>query len=85
MMFVVPMYYQVFKQASTGEAGSYLVLSMAGNTIGGLLTGWYIGRYGNIPLRIPRTCHLAAFHILNVDRRSADVWANPGPDDINSP
>lgn len=55
MMFVVPMYFQVFKLASTGEAGTYLVPSTVGNTIGALLTGMWIGRYGMDSFdRLPR-------------------------------
>ncbi|KAK4939554.1 hypothetical protein LTR10_020160 [Elasticomyces elasticus] len=63
MMFVVPMYYQVFKHASTGEAGSYLVLSMVGNTIGGVLTGWWIGRTRRykFPLILGSLCSISAF------------------------
>lgn len=44
MMMIVPMYFQVTKLVDTGEAGAYLVPSVAGNTLGGLLTGAWIQR-----------------------------------------
>lgn len=45
-MFIIPIYFQVTNNASTGEAGAYLIPSVIGNTIGGLLTGAWIKRYG---------------------------------------
>jgi hypothetical protein len=44
LMFVIPLYFQVTKNATTGQAGAYLVPSIFGNLIGGLLTGMWIKR-----------------------------------------
>jgi len=44
LMFMVPMYVQVSVNASTGKAGAYLIPSIIGNTIGGILTGIWIQR-----------------------------------------
>jgi len=44
-MFIIPIYFQVTNNASTGEAGAYLIPSVVGNTVGGLLTGAWIKRY----------------------------------------
>ncbi len=41
MMFSVPFYFQVTEGASNTEASSHLVRATLGNTIGGLLTGYF--------------------------------------------
>lgn len=41
-MFIIPVYFQVMMNASTGEAGAYLVPAVAGNMVGGLLAGAWI-------------------------------------------
>ncbi|OQU94377.1 hypothetical protein CLAIMM_00738 [Cladophialophora immunda] len=66
MMMIVPMYFQVTKLASTGEAGAYLVPSVAGNTIGGLLTGAWIqrSRRYKMPQIIGSFFSMAAFAAL---------------------
>ncbi|RSL69643.1 hypothetical protein CEP54_002092 [Fusarium duplospermum] len=46
LMFFIPLYFQVTKNATTGEAGAYMVPSIIGNTAGGLLAGFLIKRYG---------------------------------------
>ncbi|RTE77128.1 hypothetical protein BHE90_008383 [Fusarium euwallaceae] len=46
LMFFIPLYFQVTKNATTGEAGAYMVPSIVGNTAGGLLAGFLIKRYG---------------------------------------
>lgn len=43
-MFIVPIYFQVTINASTGEAGAYLIPAIAGNMVGGLLAGAWIKR-----------------------------------------
>lgn len=45
-MFVVPLYFQITKGSSLSAAGFYLIPAVAGNTIGGLLTGAYIKKHG---------------------------------------
>ncbi len=45
-MLFIPLYYQVTQNATPAEAGFYMIPSIIGNTIGGLLTGAYIKRYG---------------------------------------
>ncbi|KAI9148090.1 MFS general substrate transporter [Paramyrothecium foliicola] len=47
LMFTIPLYFQVTKSVTPAQAGSYLVPSVLGNTIGGLVTGHYITRTGN--------------------------------------
>ncbi|CAG9945275.1 unnamed protein product [Clonostachys rosea f. rosea IK726] len=48
LVFVIPLYFQITQNSSTGEAGAFLIPTVAGNAIGGLLTGRAIkntGRY----------------------------------------
>jgi len=54
-MFVVPIYFQVTKRASTGEAGAFLIPAVIGNAIGGLLTGIWIKRYVLISIVFKQT------------------------------
>lgn len=42
LMYFIPMYFQVTKGVSTAQGGAYLVPAVVGNTIGGLLTGYYV-------------------------------------------
>lgn len=49
-MFFIPLYFQITKNATTGEAGAYMVPSIVGNTAGGLLAGFLIKRYGRYKL-----------------------------------
>ncbi|KIW00575.1 hypothetical protein, variant [Verruconis gallopava] len=44
LMMIIPIYFQVTKKASTAVAGTYLIPAVFGNTIGGLLTGFFIKR-----------------------------------------
>lgn len=44
-MYIVPTYFQVMMNASTGVAGASMVPAVVGNTVGGLLTGYLIKRY----------------------------------------
>ncbi|CAG9977193.1 unnamed protein product [Clonostachys byssicola] len=56
LVFVIPLYFQVTQNSSTGEAGAYLIPTVAGNAIGGLLTGRAIkntGRYKLATLLAP--------------------------------
>ena len=46
LMVSVPLYFQATKNASTAEAGAYLVPAFAGNTLGGLLAGYWIRKTG---------------------------------------
>lgn len=46
MMFSVPLYFQVADGASNTKAGSQLVPAFVGNTLGALLTGFYIKKTG---------------------------------------
>ena len=50
LMFIIPVYFQVTKNASTGKAGAYLVPAVIGNTVGGLLTGAWIKRCERHPI-----------------------------------
>jgi formate/nitrite transporter FocA (FNT family) len=44
MMFSVPLYFQVTARTSNTEAGAHLFPAVAGNAIGGLLSGIFIKR-----------------------------------------
>lgn len=46
LMVSVPLYFQATKKASTGAAGAYLIPAFVGNTLGGLLSGYWIKRTG---------------------------------------
>ena len=46
LMMAVPLYFQATKHANTAAAGAYLVPAFAGNTLGGLLSGYWIRRTG---------------------------------------
>jgi hypothetical protein len=46
LMISVPLYFQVTAAASTSEAGAHLIPAFAGNTIGGLMAGYWIKRSG---------------------------------------
>ncbi|KAF2245268.1 MFS general substrate transporter [Trematosphaeria pertusa] len=46
LMFIVPIYFQVTRNASTAVAGASMVPAVLGNTVGGLLTGYWIKRTG---------------------------------------
>jgi hypothetical protein len=46
LMISVPIYFQVTAAASTSEAGAHLIPAFAGNTIGGLMAGYWIKRNG---------------------------------------
>lgn len=46
LMMSVPLYFQATKHASTAAAGAYLIPAFIGNTLGGLLSGYWIRRTG---------------------------------------
>lgn len=46
LMVAVPIFFQVISRASTAAAGAYLIPAFAGNTLGGLLAGYWIKRTG---------------------------------------
>ncbi|KAF2164435.1 hypothetical protein M409DRAFT_67928 [Zasmidium cellare ATCC 36951] len=46
LTMVVPLYFQVTARASTAAAGAYLIPAFTGNTIGGLLSGYWIKSTG---------------------------------------
>lgn len=46
LMTFVPIYFQSTANASTAAAGAFLIPAFAGNTVGGLLTGYLIKRTG---------------------------------------
>ena len=46
LMMSVPIYFQATKNANTAEAGAYLVPAFVGNTLGGLLAGYWIRKTG---------------------------------------
>lgn len=45
-MFFIPLYFQIIKNATPGEAGGYMIPSIAGNTVGGLIAGVLVKKYG---------------------------------------
>jgi len=46
LMVTVPIYFQVTAAATTSEAGAHLIPAFAGNTLGGLIAGYWIKRSG---------------------------------------
>lgn len=46
LMMAVPLYFQATKDANTAEAGAYLIPAFVGNTLGGLLAGYWIRKTG---------------------------------------
>ncbi|KAF9885035.1 hypothetical protein FE257_000766 [Aspergillus nanangensis] len=52
LMLFIPLYFQVSKGSSPGEAGAYMIPSIVGNTVGSLLTGGFIKRHGVYKLPI---------------------------------
>ena len=47
LMFSVPLYFQVTTRASNTIAGAHLFPAVAGNAVGGMLSGWLIHRYAH--------------------------------------
>lgn len=76
-MFSIPLYFQVTKNATTGESGAYMISSIAGNTAGGLLTGMLIKRYGRykFPTVLSGISSIICFALLLAFWRGATpVW-----------
>lgn len=46
LMLAVPLYFQATTHASTAAAGAYLIPAFVGNTLGGLLSGYWIRKTG---------------------------------------
>ena len=46
MIFVAPLYFQVVNEVCSSKAALHVILGPVGNTVGGLLAGWWIGRTG---------------------------------------
>ena len=46
LMMAVPLYFQATKHANTAAAGAYLIPAFVGNTLGGLLSGYWIRKTG---------------------------------------
>lgn len=65
-MFFIPLYFEVTKSSTAGEAGLYMIPSIVGNTSGGLLTGFFIKRYGRTksPIVLASVCSSACFVLL---------------------
>ncbi|OQV04373.1 hypothetical protein CLAIMM_09265 [Cladophialophora immunda] len=57
---VLPLYWQVTKNATPAVAGFYLIPAIVGNTMGGLLTGRWIMKYHRYKVH----CILAALHSI---------------------
>lgn len=49
LMFSVPLYFQVTTRASNTIAGAHLFPAVAGNAVGGMMSGWLIHRYARVP------------------------------------
>ena len=76
-MFTIPMYFQVTKKVTTGEAGAFMVPSVVGNTCGGLLTGFVIKRYGGykLPTILASLSSVLCFTLLLIFwRGNTPVW-----------
>ncbi|KIV99663.1 uncharacterized protein PV09_08718 [Verruconis gallopava] len=46
LMYCIPLYFEVTENAPSSVAGAHLFPAVAGNTLGALLSGWIIHRYG---------------------------------------
>ncbi|GAB7355427.1 hypothetical protein MBLNU459_g5939t2 [Dothideomycetes sp. NU459] len=77
LMFLVPLYFQVTQNASTGEAGAHFLPAIVGNTIGGLAVGAWIKRTGRykLPTVLSSVSALACFTLLIAFwRGDTGVW-----------
>ncbi|KAG9237112.1 major facilitator superfamily domain-containing protein [Amylocarpus encephaloides] len=52
LMSMIPLYFQITKKCSPGEAGTYLISAVVGNTLGGVATGVYIRRRGRYKILV---------------------------------
>ena len=66
MTFVAPLYFQIVDGVSSSKAGFYMIPGPVGNTVGGLLAGWWIGRTGRykLPSVVGAGCSVLAFILL---------------------
>lgn len=68
LMFFIPLYFEITKNSTPGEAGAYMLPSIIGNTVGGLLTGILIKRYGRyrLPIILATISSILCFSLLLV-------------------
>ncbi|OAL50141.1 MFS general substrate transporter [Pyrenochaeta sp. DS3sAY3a] len=66
LMFIIPIYFQTTRNATTEQAGAYLIPAVIGNAVGGLLTGSWIKRTGSykIPTILASTSAAFSFTLL---------------------
>ena len=61
LMTIVPLYFQATNRANTAQAGAYLIPAFIGNTVGGLISGYFIKYTG---LYKPMTAIAPLFSVL---------------------
>ncbi|KAI0175846.1 MFS general substrate transporter [Hypoxylon sp. FL1284] len=77
MMFSVPLYFQVTERTSSTVAGAHLMPAVIGNTVGGLLTGAWIGRTGyfKAPLVFAGSVSFVCYGLLILRWKGNTNWA----------
>ncbi|XXG94494.1 hypothetical protein Hte_000751 [Hypoxylon texense] len=77
MMVSVPLYFQVTERTSSTVAGAHLMPAVIGNTVGGLLTGVWIGRTGYIkaPLVFAGVISFISYGLLILRWKGDTNWA----------
>ncbi|KLJ11599.1 hypothetical protein EMPG_13222 [Blastomyces silverae] len=77
VMFIIPTYFQVTQNVSTAKAGAFLVPSIAGNTVGGLVTGAWIKKRATykLPIVISSVVSIVGFaSLLLLWNGSDNLW-----------
>lgn len=71
-MFIIPTYFQVTQNVSTAKAGAFLIPSIAGNTVGGLVTGAWIKKYIHffLPVLARLSKRFLITNIIGIDMRN---------------
>ncbi|OAX81261.1 hypothetical protein ACJ72_04400 [Emergomyces africanus] len=77
IMFIIPTYFQVTQNVSIAKAGAFLIPSIAGNTVGGLVTGAWIKKRGKykLPIVISSVVSIIGFaSLLLLWNGSDNLW-----------
>ncbi|OJD11895.1 hypothetical protein AJ78_07425 [Emergomyces pasteurianus Ep9510] len=77
IMFIIPTYFQVTQNVSTATAGAFLIPSIAGNTVGGLVTGAWIKKHAKykLPIITSSVASIVGFaSLLLLWRGSDNLW-----------
>ncbi|KAF2663697.1 MFS general substrate transporter [Microthyrium microscopicum] len=77
LIMYIPLYFEVTSNASLVAGGAYMVPTVMGNTVGGLVTGFYVKRTGRykLPVIISSLSSLLCFTLLLLTWRGhTPVW-----------